>query len=52
MKHRDVNYSTRHLPGYNAPAAAKSHKGGGYPHKQRFDSKLAVNQSKKRSRKS
>ena len=35
-KHRHLNHATCRQAGYNAPAAPKSRKGGGYPSRQSF----------------
>lgn len=31
MKHKHITFATRNVPGYNAPSAPASRKGGGYP---------------------
>lgn len=37
MKHKELNYSTRNKPGYNAPSAPVSKKGGKVPQNQPFN---------------
>lgn len=41
QKHRNLNHSTCHLPGFEEEKQPpKSNKGGGYPNRQAFDAKL------------
>lgn len=40
QKHRNLNHSTCHLPGFEEKKPPKSSKGGGYPNRQAFDAKL------------
>lgn len=36
MKHKHITYATRNNPGYTAPSAPASKKGGKFPHLQKF----------------
>jgi hypothetical protein len=40
MKHRNLNRSTCHLPGFEEKQPPKNNKGGGYPNRQVFSDHL------------
>ncbi len=47
MKHRNLTHATARNAGWNQPAPLTSRKGGGYPHKQSFDSNLKLKEKKR-----